>query len=344
MALRFLESFKTYAVGDLNKRWDYTPGFFLAFNSTGGPFNDQYARQGAGPWSMVKTIDPQTNWIIGYYLRFSALPGSDAVILQISRNLSDVQIRIKLSSTGEIKFCREDTVLATSAAVISANVWYHIQIKAEISNSIAANSCKIRLSTVGGTATDILTVATSSDTNFQATANAESFDFTQNSAYDYDLAHIYILDGTGSYNNDFIGECQIKTLYPSGNGTYSDLVGSDSNSIDNYQLVDEANGNGDTDYVESNTNGNKDSYAFDNLLTTDTIYGLQQTIYAKETSGGTDVRLFSRIVNTDYPVATSITLTNSYLVKSSVTDVSPATSARWTGTEVNNAEFGVELV
>ncbi len=155
---------------------------------------------------------------------------------------------------------------------------------------------------------------------------------------------VFICNGAGTINNDFLGDCAVHTLYPNGNGNTNQWVGSDGDSTDNYLLVDEAGVPNTSDYSESGTPGEIDLYDFQDLPGTVTVVkGVASRCYqAKSDTGDQSVRQTARIGATNYPSATDDSLSTSYVGYSRLMEVSPATSNPWTPAEVNGAEFGVE--
>lgn len=150
---------------------------------------------------------------------------------------------------------------------------------------------------------------------------------------------LYIANNAGTANNNFQGDIEVKALLPDANGNYSGFTGSDGNSVDNYQLIDDTSM---ADYVASSVVGTKDSYNLPNLTSVN-VRSVQTVVQGNQASGGSAaVRPFVRIAGTDYPTTTQ------YLgqqnVTTSVLDVSPATSTTWGLAELNGTELGVEVV
>lgn len=150
---------------------------------------------------------------------------------------------------------------------------------------------------------------------------------------------LYIANNSGTANNNFQGDIEVKALLPDANGNYSGFTGSDGNSVDNYQLIDDTSM---ADYVASSVVGTKDSYNLPNLTGVN-VRSVQTVVQGNQASGGSAaVRPFVRISGTDYPTTTQ------YLgqqnVTTSVLDVSPATSTAWGLAELNGTELGVEVV
>jgi hypothetical protein len=155
---------------------------------------------------------------------------------------------------------------------------------------------------------------------------------------------IYLLNGAGTTNNDFLGDCNVAGILPSGNGTHSDWVGSDGNSTDNYALVDEGFlGVLQSDYVAAYTIGATDTYTFADLsgaialgvkvaaaaLRTDSVEIKQLALVARD-AGGTEVE------SSQVPIQTTRTIV------SKVWDKQPDGSD-WDLAAANGAEFGIRV-
>lgn len=153
---------------------------------------------------------------------------------------------------------------------------------------------------------------------------------------------IYVTDGTGSANTGELGPIEVVTLLPDGNGNSTVMVGSDGNSTDNYLLVDE-NPPNETDYVGSDTEGDKDTYAMGDLTGTPVVAGVVASYYAEKTDTGAKyMRPVTRTASTDY-VGDSEGLAEGYTLHEHTWDENPNTTSAWTYGEVNGAEFGVEV-
>jgi hypothetical protein len=157
---------------------------------------------------------------------------------------------------------------------------------------------------------------------------------------------VYILNGATTSgdnpNDDVLGDTSVTTIYPNGNGTTSQLDGSDGNQTDNYQLVDET-APSSADYTGSTTTGNKDTYAYSDVSTSmSSIYGMVVSSWAAKSSAGN--RGFSTIIRTSGSESTSANyqLQTSYAPHDVVYEFNPNQSTEgWTATNVNAAEIGV---
>jgi hypothetical protein len=156
---------------------------------------------------------------------------------------------------------------------------------------------------------------------------------------------LYICNGAGSVNNDFLGDVAVETRYPNGNGSSSQFVGSDGNSTDNYLLVDEANAPNLADYVEATTSGYKDLYAIQDLVrTSGPILGVQVTDHVKNSDSGA-VSARTRIKSGATEAAgDTVAMTTTWKTMRDVWELNPDGSVAWNIAAVNALEAGVEVV
>lgn len=234
------------------------------------------------------------------------------------------------------QFSTQTTLGTTANNVLTPGVFQYIEVFAVMHAS--AGSVEIRIN--GVTVLNLTGINTGA-----VTIDRISF-FVSFPSYNTDIDDLYVINGSGTVNNTFLGDCTVQTLYPNGNGNYSQWVGSDADSVDNYLLVDETTPN-TTDYVESGTAGNKDSYTFADLSAG--VIGVRgvavRSYAAKSDTGPQQFRNFARVGGTDYAGASRApNVTPSYAPFSDIYEVNPATSALWTPTELNGAEFGVEAL
>lgn len=157
---------------------------------------------------------------------------------------------------------------------------------------------------------------------------------------------IYILNGAGPAPfNARIGDVRCWPLAPNGNGNYSQLVGSDGNSVDNYLLVDEAGASPSSgDYAGSAVDGDKDTYNFASLVpTAGLVADVRHGFWGLKTDAGAkSMRSVVRTGGSDFAGADA-TLALSQLNFSERHQINPDTGNPWTIAEVNAIEAGVEI-
>jgi len=337
MTLLFVDGFDHYATADIEKKWNTknnTPTITANGRRSGGSFrttgNSQYVQ---------KTFPTTSSWVIGFAFTCAALP-TNAQGLAVLLDAGTVQCDLRLNIDGTLSVTRSGTAVTggTSSNAIAINTWYYIEWKVTIADSISANSCKVRVNGV-----DWLTVATSQDLKSTANASASQLRLGMSTAgapSSTDFDDLYVCNQSGSTNNDFLGDCRIDTLYPNGDGNYSDFTPSTGST--HYTLVDEVTPN-TSDYNDGGTVGHRDSYAFGNLaaITSQTVYAVQvNAAILKDDAGSKSAATFARSVATNTDGAgTALGTSQTYV--SQVFEQDPNAAAAWTESTVNAAEFGV---
>lgn len=340
MTLRFIDSFDHYATADITQKWTSTAGGGSgpAISSGNGRRSTNCMRIPSTSGEASKTIDAQATWIVGHSFKFSALDGSNDRAFLSFLDSGTIQVDVRMRPDGTIRVTRNGTTLATSSNALSLSTTYYIEAKVVINDT--TGTMEVR---VNGSSTGWINI-TGQDTKNTANASANVIKLSGIASGNTDFDDLYICDGSGSVNNDFRGDVRVDCYLPDGNGNSSQLVGSDGNSTDNYQLVDESSQNGDTDYVQSSTVNNKDTYTFADMShTPSSIFGTQLNMISKKDDSGTrSICSVCRSAGTDYDGDTQA-LGTSYSDYRNIRETDPATSAAWTRTNLNSAEFGVKV-
>lgn len=296
------------------------------------PVGEQHGTMilGLGFFSIGSPNDSRcTNW---------SFSGSGSTVIQIRYNFSTSGLDVwRGGSPGSIDSA---TLIASSDPnVVLPGLWYWIETKVFVDDTVGTVEIRVngttRINFVGDTRSGVTSVLLDQIFIGCAVAGGRNANFR--------VDDVVMLNGAGSApNNNFIGDSRVHNLLPTGNGNYSQLLGSDGNSTDNYLLVDE-NPPNTSDYVGSGTSGQKDSYPVTDLPAAAVLVrGVAQRAYAASSDAGPRAaRNFVRIAGADY-TNPDYNLGANYLLYSDISQVSPATAAAWTVAEVNAAEFGFE--
>lgn len=351
MARRKRVSFDEFTAADLT-----TYGITVSTSSAGvgtgtnTPFNSgqSLSVQSSINNALFSFGSNESEGTFGFWYKVTAITWSGIINLIGLLDVGTRQLGLGLSHTGALQVYRDTTSnVLGSGGTLSAGQFYFIEWKWKINNSLGSGEIEVK---VDGT-----TVITINSGDSQATANAYatrflihdgvSFGTSGSNVFSY-FDDLYYNDHTGSTFNGFDGPNRLQVLRSSGNGNSSQLTGSDGNSTDNYLLSDETTPNGDTDYVESATSGHKDTYATgDTIASTNTILAvaIKQIVKRTDTDAKSIVGVV-RISGTDYDHPTPIALGTAYTQVEFVWELSPATAAAWTKSEVDGAEFGIKVV
>ncbi len=280
--------------------------------------------------------------VVGFAVRSTGWD-NNVQLLQLSESGTN-HIQLRTTAAGRLQVCRSTTQIgSTGTATLTTNLFYYVELKVTIHDSTGSFEVRVNGTTdITGSSLDTRNGGTSGviDTLVLGDNTGSAPNFSVNLDWD----DLYVLDTSGSSpTNDFLGDVRIEALLPDNNGNSSQLVGSDGNSTNNYQLVDESAPNGDTDYVESSTVGDKDTYSYGNLTsTTGTVYGVQILPYAKKTDAGVrSIKSVARLSGTETD-SSDKTLSTSYGYLPDIRETKPGGGA-WSISDVNSAEFGVKV-
>jgi len=258
-------------------------------------------------------------------------------------NTATTHVSIVKDNQGKIRVTRGGrtgtTLGVTTEKYIRLNVWEYIEAKVVLHDS--AGSVHVRVNGF-----EVLAITDVDTKNGGTSTELDSIYIGQiersTNADDQRIDDIYICNGAGEIHNDFLGPCKVYTLKPDGNGTYSEFTGSDSDSTDNYLLVDDLPLTTGSDYVEASTDDSIDTYTFEDVPTDGEVIGIELRAAALKTGTGAKSFAFvTRINDTDY-TSDDIPLGESVALYSQLMTENPDTSATWEAAEINAAEFGVK--
>jgi hypothetical protein len=350
MALRFIDGFDHYNpnnASDYADKWSFQSNTAVSTGRFTDLTNAKCISINSETEGMRKDLTARETGvtIFGFAFKTTTTTLSTNMKIFVLWESTTIQVYIRANSDGSFSIVRGDgTVLGTSSTGLwTHSTWYYIEWKIKVADSIGSGECNLYLN-----GTSILSLVAATDTKNSSNAGWDRVSFryanasgsTHNSQFD----DFYWCDDTGSSNNTVLGDVRVCCLSPNGNGNSSQFVGSDGNSTNNYQLVDEQQANSDTDYVESSTVGNIDTYTFEDLpATVATIKGVQVTNFQRKTDAGTrTVANVTRISSTNY-VGSDMTLNANYRTQTTLLESSPATGIAWTVSELNAAEFGPKV-
>lgn len=231
------------------------------------------------------------------------------------------------------------TVYGTSVQRFAAAAWYWIEVKLKIHDTTGTIEVRVNGEVWIGPLTGL-------DTRNGGSGICDRLYYTSaffNNGLNID--DVVVIDPSTGTPNDFIGDSRIECISPNGNGASSQWVGSDGNSTDNYALVDEVPHNSDTDYVQTNVVGDKDTYAYPDIaLVSGSIHAVKMTSVARKSSAGTrKMKQVARLSGgTEEDSATEISLADSYVYYEDIRHTKPGGGA-WALADVNGAEFGQKV-
>lgn len=344
MALVFGDSFDHYPTADILKKWtaQYSVAGTSIVNTSGVPLPPHTSClyvQGNSGYISKSLPATQTTFIVGTWFKTFNTAANN--ILQFLDGSTE-HCSLRLDATGHLTFTRNATVLATSANTISANTWYHIEVKATIGDAGDTPSGRYQVKVNG---TDwIADSGTGQDTRnggnqYITTVAVACSSGSSQANYFQDL---YVLNTTGTQASDFLGPCRFQVLRPVGAGNSAQWTG---NYADNWQNVSEGMADGDATFNQSSTANQIDLFTMSDVPS-GTVHAIQHVIQARKDAGAArSIRPKTRIGGTNYD-GTTVSLAATHSFYTEAVQFSPATggSTAWDDDELNGAEFGYELI
>lgn len=286
---------------------------------------------------------------ISFALYLHSLPDTGtATFMVMLRDIANAeQICLMIATTGAIQIVRGytgntttqtyqqtgGTTLGTSAPVITAEAWHHIEFYATASQTTGAVNVRVDNNEVIAL-TNQDTVNTS-NVEFSQVAFVQAGTSSGTSLISQ-IDDIYMYDTTGSDGNAYpLGDLQAMWLTATADTAEADFT--KSTGTDGYALIDEVTPN-DADYIQAAAATDRSDFALTDLPA-DINY--VETLFAHtrmlKTEAGTAQIQQSFMQGTDQSAGTDrdITTTATYWFDNHPLD--PDTAAKWTRTGVNSA-------
>lgn len=233
--------------------------------------------------------------------------------------------------SGEIDVYRGTTLLGSTVGANIHRSWVYIEVKVKCHDSAGTVEVK-----VNGVTRLALT-----DQDTKAGTHTYHDIVRIYLSYYHWLDDIYILDTTGTANNDFLGNQRVTGIFPNGDSAMLDWTPSTPGT--HYTLVDETRDNDDTDYVDSSTSGQTDLWDYGVVSGLGAIVGMQVNTTIKRTDS-TALSLLAPVKSgATQSDGSSQAATTSYDAKCRVLETDPDTSAAWTSSGINAVQCGVKV-
>jgi hypothetical protein len=342
MAVVLVDGFDLYNGTGLNTglqaKWSVSAS---GHSMISGRFGGQALRITAGTSNAYATRAFPGNYAsfaVGFGMRvtsFASLTGPYPMC-SFQDSTGTIQCGFRVTTAGALEAYRytsdsSGTSLGVSASgVMIANAWHFVECEVTINDTTGV--FKIYVDGV-----QVLNL-TAQDTKNTANANAGLIRFgaAANISQVFDIDDLYVTDTAAK-----LGERRVETLYPT-----SDVAQGFARSTGavNFSLVDEAQVNGDTDYVQGSTVGDVDTYGFSDLTGTPaTIDAVQVSCFALKTdatSRSIALQVKSGATTSD---GSNFALAASYGKFERLLLTDPNTAAAWTAANVNAVQGGPKV-
>lgn len=320
----------------------------------------QQANYGSSSSPSIVTTTPRTGraclemWN-GQNIRFNVVPAGNTLIvgagvffvgsangsqfpIQLwASNAGRANISLATSPSGQLQLRRDATILWANTDVEPAGTWLHYELKAVLDHT--ANGA-LTLRRNG----QILVALTGIPTKIAATDQVDALRAVENlgSSQRTRLDDIYICDGTGTANNDFLGQRRVRTLLPNAD-LQTDWIPTPAGS--NATRVGEEAADDDASYVAAAAAGPVDRYGLQDLpASVATVSGVRLSYRVrKQDAVPAETRCFIQsgaAVAQGPDDAPDVT----YRYFSALFPTDPATGAAWTPTAVNALSTGIQRI
>lgn len=291
-----------------------------------------FGNVGTGFTMPLKTVSTDTPLIISMGWR----PASFQDICWVSGDAGGTRhLTLNISNIGTLELYRgttAGTLLASSVnPLFTLNNRHHIEFKCTIAD--AGGTCIVRVDGV-----EVINF-TGDTRNGGTNTWLDQLGIGDNATID---SVVWRNTAGAAPYNDFMGDQLVLTLLPNGDGASSQFLGSDGNSVNNSLLVDELPVN-TTDYVGSSTVGQRDLYAFEDLIPAGTVHAVQVNAYVTKTDAGArNFKHLNRSGGGTVNAGANAALTTSYAIVTSALLITDADGTGWTPAKVNAEQFGIE--
>jgi hypothetical protein len=339
MSLVWMDGFESYGIGDgadisalLAQRYVV---YALTYFSTQTGRTGGYAMKSVDGsyWMRTPALTTDPTLIVNFGFRADSFVPSNAGICSLYNGTGTEGMSLHWLSDDIAVYKGGSQVDVTSALGLTFDTWYFIEFK------VVTGEHGSYVLKVNG---DIVLQDDDYDTRPGGTeAYHDRVKFWGGSYMNPRVDDLFIFDGTGSTNNDFVGDHRILAILPNEAGDVAEWTGSGAST--HYTYVDE-NPYNTSDYVQDDVTGHQELYGYSDLANIGEILGI--TIFTAAVvldvtpfTLKTLAKLSGGSVNADAGQTVSELL---YGVFPRQMETDPNGSP-WTMTTINTAQFGVEI-
>jgi hypothetical protein len=353
MALLFMDSFDHYATADILEKWTTSPNASLLAIGAYGRNSTSGLRMPVGALNSIQMtcLGGVSEVILGIAIKPNVHTGAQATTpivfgsagawecgVCLNADLTLQPFTVNSGSYVPGASTNYTLVGTATATALQVGTWAYLEVQMKCDGS--TGTCVIRLN---GTEVKNLTGLDTLYTSATLTRFALGCRASTEVQLDYD--DLVAMDLSGSRNNAFIGDVTISALLPTGDGnSHAWLLstGTPDTGVD-YQCVDDAVPNDDTDYVSTSTLTAKSTYAMQDCAAGADIRAVQVLASVRKGAEGPgQVKLVTRSNSTDYDGTAQGIGGTSYSYLRQVLETDPATSAAWLEAAWNAVEIGVK--
>jgi len=337
MAIIFTEGFDAYGTSPtgtnlgiyLLRKWgslsDPGPAFALTTGRIAGrafvPNQNRYVN--------TPNLGNNVDTLIGVAFNPTNMTDANQKIIALYED-SNEGMNVRLTSGGELAVYKGASLLQTTSGLgITTGVWKAIEFHVFTNASTGTYTLKL-----GGT-TVLSDTSQNTVANSNVYYNAVRFGATGSTSAYGAFDDIYIRN-----DSTFLLDWKIKTVFPDADNS---VDATPSTGSDNYAMVDDTEPDGDSTYVDAGDT-NKDLYDFASMGETGLVHAVAVNAVCRESDATPfDITLKAKSSLTTGSGTTVPVGGTTYVNKWSIFAVNPDTTAAWTPSEVDAAQFGFQI-
>lgn len=344
--LLFMESFDYFGVTEANM----TDGLYAEVGagfqlSTINPRTGTHSGLRSSGAALLRRVlgGAKTTVGQGLAMHINQLPGSNNqfVICDFRDTANAVQLTVVLQSTGIIAIKRggpAGTELgATASPAIVAQAYQHVETLVTFDDTVG--SVEVRVN--GVTVLSLTGVDTVQSANVECSQVAI---FTNSSDVTVFIDDYFVYDDTGSFNNTFIGDRRVLTLFPNADTAQEDWV--PSTGTDSFAMVDEADPDDDSTFLSAAAGLSPSpvtELGLDNLPSGVGSISAVMTLHrSRKTDAATANMQASVVSGASASVGADRPLTEQYTYYGDVIEADPDTAAPFTPAAVDALKLKIE--
>jgi hypothetical protein len=343
--LRWIEGFEGFgssagsaAVGVSGKyqSFDSDSDFTVRSGRTGG-FSLEISGTSTLKGFQTPALATMSTVYVGFAFKQAAFNVLHNVLQLVEGNISHGTLRVLTSGEWRYHLGTEigTTIGTTSGFAATANNWVYVELIVKIHDTLGTVDLVIN----GASALSFTNIDTRNAGN--GVCDRVRFYGSSNGSDDPTYDDIYILDDTGSVNNNRLGAQRVVGIYPDGDGDSSQFTPSSGN---NYAAVDDNAHDSDTSYVESTTSGDTDLYTYESVNSLPNIKGIQINTTVRETDANIHtLKQVAKSGSTQSDGSAVAVGTPTFRTITRLMEADPDTSSQWTASGLDAAQFGVKV-
>lgn len=254
------------------------------------------------------------------------------------------QVSVFVQTTGTIRVNRGrsngGTLLGeTASPVITANAYQHVEVLVFFSQTVGTVEVRVNGVTVlslSGVDTVNTALVECSQVNIASSDGAVTVFI--------DVDDLFCYDNTGSFNNIFIGDRRVLTLFPNANTIQADWT--PVGAATGFECIDETSPDGDTTYINATVPGSPGAiseFGIQNLPAgISAVSAVVIVEMARKTEAGPANTQWSVISGASETAGTDKPMTEIYTYRQDVFETDPSSAAPFTPTQVDNLLIKVE--